>query len=1373
MAEIKINNEISKLKDLAKYGIDNENFSEIKDTLNIIKRNKTSKEQLKEIIAFLNEQAQKASSKDITQYHHINQSKKDFESLLENYSEEKASISEEVKNRTHDEKITSISSNQLSELSEIEKSIKSKWLTNENAKKLSTISKSATDKIVLNKINEINESILKWNTKTESVKTKVITKKVNTEVKKIEPKDIKELFNDTWKKIEVKKNELDQKVKEITEEIWIPNTKNDTTTTNLVDKKENNETKLINDSLIYKNWKNYIIWKEWIEKEISFNDLNPEAKKELEKAKNVSEKLEDFILLLNAFPNKSKVFYDELNKLFEKWDIEGINKLIDSTIDWTYKNSWATLPWNKDKEKELKDIFAKTWDERKLAVLDFLRKEWNSEVASQELINRNFNKTKLTSNDLEELKKLALWNKDEALKTIMKSSESDNNYLSKFKYLFQNEENLKSLINEIHNADEKAWNIIEREKKKSNTRTMDSKYTDALKNDIIDAVIKKESLNALITNNVNYTKTLWYKWNDKELEMLWSIEWLWYFKVSDSSEELIEILAIEWVAIIAWTLSAGIREWVIHAIAWARYLKRVERLLASESKIKKAYIWAEQFVSSSITQGSSFYAWYAWAQSLLEWENMYSLKWLWESIAFMWAFKWLNAVYSKSPLKLDSSKSLKEQKLKITSQMFIDGTAFSVVSLWFNGILFEPGEWTAEEILQAFIMAWVFRWIAPVKWWTEKIAEKLKVSKWENGEIKMETETADFTADAKWNAKNNKEEISEKEFEEFYKTWKVSNAVLSKIIGKIKNFKELSEQEKDIYKKHSDIIETKLKEIKDFEDFKELLKLDKESLTKILRNFDIHDMALAMKTAKPEEIEKIKSCLSNKAKQRFDEEFNNIKNISIEEVNNAQKKFLEAKNKPKENKEKLKKNNNEIDIFRKNLKKKKNELNKLKQSQEYTEELKELENIKQLYKWRENDALNHEEKIKYLLSWSAKNWDIISHFESKLKSKTAKIESEIKALETKINNLQNKENEVNSEKNKTDDIKNNNEKIWEKEDSNIKEEIKETEASKLKDEENDNKSEEKIIDEEVNIWSNEANINLNAFNDKLSKKVSSLLDNEISKLKIWESKEFWDFKVSIKKDWEYEIDNLNFKNKKDLLTYINETKLNSSKSVFDFINKNLEINYKKSINKEINVWDKTYRISEDWTIQEKWEYNSWKNVERDLNDTEMDAIWKIMFDSKFNWYNFKKNAEQVKPENLMSKSEKDWIITKYWKAWYNKIVWWLNEFKWAIWSWTKWTFKFFTWLWESTTTYKWAILWTAAMQWIQIWTVWWDNYINNFHWKDWAEIVWEILALRYMWLLKWSIWTWIYSWVETGAIQEMFFKENKTPTTTETHKIPK
>lgn len=900
MAEIKINNEISKLKNLAKYGIDNDNFSEIKDTLDIIKSNKTSKEQLKEIIAFLNEQAQKAASKDITQYHHISQSKKDFESLLENYSEEKASISEEVKNKTHDEKITSISSNQLSELSEIEKSIKSKWLTNENAKKLSTISKSATDKIVLNKINEINESILKWNTKTESVKTKVITKKINTEVKKIEPKsDVKELFNNVWNKTENKKILVEEKAKEIAKEMWISTTKDNIAITNQVDKKENNETKLINDSLIYKNWKNYIIWKDWIEKEISFNDLNPEAKKELEKAKNVSEKLEDFILLLNAFPNKSKNFYDELNKLFENWDIEGINKLIDSTIDWTYKNNWATLPWNKDKEKELKDIFAKNWNERKLAVLDFLRKEWNSEVAEKELINRNFDKTKLTSNDLEELKKLALWNKDEALKKIISANEKDNNYLSKIKYLFKSEDSIKSLINNIQNADEKATSIIEREKKKNNTRTIDSKYTDALKHDIIDAIIKKESLNALIINNVDYNKALWYKWNDKDLEMLSSIEWLWYFKASDNSTEIIEMLAIEWIAMIAWMLTAWAGRGAIHAIAWARYFKRVERLLESESKIKKAYIWAEKFVWSSIIEGSSFYAWYAWAQSLIEWENMFSAKWLWESIAFMWAFKWLNAFYSKTPFKLDSSKSLKEQKLKITSQMFIDGTAFSAVSLWFNGILFEPGEWTAEEILQAFIMAWVFRWIAPVKWWTEKIAEKLKVSKWENGEIKMETETADFTADAKWNVKNNKEIISYEVYEEFIKTWKVPNDVLAKIIEKIKNgdFKNLSEKEINIYKSNSKIIEAKLKEIKDFEDFNQIFKLDDNSIMKIIQKVNISDLALSMKNAKTEEITKIKSCLSERWRKELDKEIKINQNVADDEIKIAQRKILDAKEK--------------------------------------------------------------------------------------------------------------------------------------------------------------------------------------------------------------------------------------------------------------------------------------------------------------------------------------------------------------------------------------------------------------------------------------------------------------------------------------------
>ena len=111
-----------------------------------------------------------------------------------------------------------------------------------------------------------------------------------------------------------------------------------------------------------------------------------------------------------------------------------------------------------------------------------------------------------------------------------------------------------------------------------------------------------------------------------------------------------------------------------------------------------------------VAEWTAFYAWYAAVQSGVEWKKMYSVEWLGHSIMFAAAFRGLEWLYKAAWVELKANISLMEQKLKLTTQLAVDWTAFAALGLQQQWILFEPGEWTTELILQAFAMAAAMKW---------------------------------------------------------------------------------------------------------------------------------------------------------------------------------------------------------------------------------------------------------------------------------------------------------------------------------------------------------------------------------------------------------------------------------------------------------------------------------------------------------------------------------------------------------------------------------------------------------------------------------------------------------------------------------------
>ncbi|MFK2822628.1 flagellar motor switch protein FliG [Arcobacter sp. YIC-80] len=76
--------------------------------------------------------------------------------------------------------------------------------------------------------------------------------------------------------------------------------------------------------------------------------------------------------------------------------------------------------------------------------------------------------------------------------------------------------------------------------------------------------------------------------------------------------------------------------------------------------------------------------------------------------------------------------------------------------------------------------------------------------------------------------------------------------------------------------------------------FEDLLNLDTEYVMKILQNVDTADVAVAMKNAPDEDMEKITSAMSQRARDRFKEEFEMLNKVKIKDIEAAQRKMLDV-----------------------------------------------------------------------------------------------------------------------------------------------------------------------------------------------------------------------------------------------------------------------------------------------------------------------------------------------------------------------------------------------------------------------------------------------------------------------------------------------
>ncbi len=76
--------------------------------------------------------------------------------------------------------------------------------------------------------------------------------------------------------------------------------------------------------------------------------------------------------------------------------------------------------------------------------------------------------------------------------------------------------------------------------------------------------------------------------------------------------------------------------------------------------------------------------------------------------------------------------------------------------------------------------------------------------------------------------------------------------------------------------------------------FEDLLALDKDDVMKVLQNVEMADVAVAMKNATEDDLDIVRSAMSQRASDRFQEEFEMLTKVKIKDIETAQRKMLDA-----------------------------------------------------------------------------------------------------------------------------------------------------------------------------------------------------------------------------------------------------------------------------------------------------------------------------------------------------------------------------------------------------------------------------------------------------------------------------------------------
>ena len=76
--------------------------------------------------------------------------------------------------------------------------------------------------------------------------------------------------------------------------------------------------------------------------------------------------------------------------------------------------------------------------------------------------------------------------------------------------------------------------------------------------------------------------------------------------------------------------------------------------------------------------------------------------------------------------------------------------------------------------------------------------------------------------------------------------------------------------------------------------FEDLLALEKDDVMKVLQNVEMADVAVAMKNGTEDDLDIVRSAMSQRASDRFQEEFEMLTKVKIKDIETAQRKMLDA-----------------------------------------------------------------------------------------------------------------------------------------------------------------------------------------------------------------------------------------------------------------------------------------------------------------------------------------------------------------------------------------------------------------------------------------------------------------------------------------------
>ena len=455
------------------------------------------------------------------------------------------------------------------------------------------------------------------------------------------------------------------------------------------------------------NWENYIIWKDWEPKLITTQELTPEYKEALKEYKETLLLTENINLLLSALSQNwedvSKFNTQLKNKInsFNPLELKKSVNEIKTTINSIFNN----LDIDNKKEIDLKST---------ISVYKYIRDELdNYELVRKQIAEKEFNNlTKISQEELDAFIKNPLSNQEKIKNILWEEWFKD----------FQKEISEKK-------AEANTYYIDHQEELKEQFPNLDIESIQSLViNSFVWSYSKIALMEAYIEKNMMKENSfIWseYDWKGNEnIDLFADIQGIWTYDISDKTTnigiEWAKLIGTEIIAILTWMVSMWIGTYAVNtAVYWTRAVKWLNYLYKTWEIANKSFstlnMWGKalkvwRFAAMSTIEGWSFYAGYAFMQSWIEGKNMYSTEWLYQSVAFMWAFKALNWLYKAAWLTLDATKPLMQQKLILGKQLLWEGITFSALWLSFEWILFEPGEWTAETIIQAFVMAAAFKW---------------------------------------------------------------------------------------------------------------------------------------------------------------------------------------------------------------------------------------------------------------------------------------------------------------------------------------------------------------------------------------------------------------------------------------------------------------------------------------------------------------------------------------------------------------------------------------------------------------------------------------------------------------------------------------